>query len=350
MSSPKTIIVTVSDDRFGRKGGKYSDTQDKIEKIFKNNPQFGISNFRMWKREDIVNTDFYKNNNIPDSIITEDIIHPYSKQKLYSAGTIIPGYKLLDLTDPAKNGRVYKPLVIVETLKEMNDGDFLIYTDCSPEMWNMDENYYINPKEFDLKILQNLCIQNDGILTAHVKWNHRVHVNKGEIGFHTHENFTTERCLNRMNMQEYRYSLQHATGLVVLQKCKKSVEFAEEWLYWNSIEDCGCMGPATEPLLWYNEVIQNFKVGHRHDQSVSGLLINKMNHKIIETLDYYERPSGVSPYLLFNFCKPDFKYNFFNSVQPKRNLQHKMVSPDGDPKAGGKWEIITIERVGETWK
>lgn len=340
----KIILCTVSDDRSGRKEGKYSNTQDKIERLFKNNPNFGINTFRMWKYEDIIKTKYYEETIIPSSTIELDIIHPYSKEVLFKAGTSFPEYKLLDQIDPAKNGRVYKPLIINETLKELEDGDFLIYTDCSPEMWNMDEKYIINQKEYDLNIIKNLCINNGGILTAHVKWNHRTHVNKGEMGFHTHENFTTERCLNKMDLQRYRYSLQHASGMIVLQKSKRIVDFVNEWLYWNSIEDCGCMGPSTEPLLWYNEVMQNYKIGHRHDQSVSGLLINKYSYKIIETLDWFERPEGMSPYLFFNFCKPDFKYNFFETNQPKGNLRHKMISPDGDPNSLGNWDIEITTR------
>jgi len=337
-------IITVSDDRFGRKDGKYSETQDKIERIFKRNSHFGISNFRMWKRDDIVNTSFYKEHMVPACVATEDIIHPYSKCTILTAGTEFPPYKLLDYIDPAKNGRIYKPLLIRDSLREIKDGDFLIYTDCSPEMWNMSEDYIIDNELYNKEIIKNLCISNGGILTAHVKWNHRTHVNKGEVGFHTHENFTTEKCINTMGLQQYRYSLQHASGMIVLQKTKKVMEFAEEWLYWNSIEDCGCLGQANNPLLWYNEVMINGKIGHRHDQSVSGLLINKMNNKLIETLDYYERPSGVSPYLFLNFCKTNFKYNFFDSNQPMGRLKHKMISPDGNPTSAGNWDIEITER------
>ena len=340
----KTVLVTVSDDRFGRKGGVYKQTQNKIQNIFLNNSDFGVHDFRMWDWENIIKTDFYNEAIIPDHIVEEDIVHPNNKELLVKKGTVIPSYRLLDKEDPAQNGRVYKPLVVHESLKELNDGDFLIYTDCSPEMWNMPEDYRIPPNDYQLKIIKDLCVNNGGILTAHVKWNHRVHVQKGEMGYHTHENFTTERCLNRMGLQQYKYSLQHASGLIVLQKCKRSVDFVEEWLYWNSIEDCGCMGPAYNPTIWYNEVMQNFKIGHRHDQSVSGLLINKMNNKIIETLDYYERPEGTSPYLFLHFCKPNWIYNFFETNQPMGSLRHKMISPDGNPNHLGNWEVEVTNR------
>jgi hypothetical protein len=340
----KTVLVTVSDDRFGRKGGRYSDTQDKIERIFRSNLAFGISDFRMWKREDIVASSFYQTHEIPAEVVREDVKHPITGSVVLSAGTEISTYKLLDMEDPSKNGRVYKPLVIRDTLKTLDYGDFLIYTDCSPEMWNMDESYRIDLRQHKLEVIQRLCTDNGGILTAHVKWNHRVHVEKGFVGFHTHENFTTNRCMERMGLSDYKYSLQHASGMIVIQKSAITMQFAEDWLYWNSIPDCGCMGPLSEPLMWYNEVMINGKIGHRHDQSVSGLLLNKMDKKIIETLDYYERPAGVSPYLFLNFCKTDYKYNFFDSNQPMGKIRHTMVSPDGNPNSDGNWYIEINDR------
>ena len=103
-ASSNVLLVSVSDDRSGRKEGKYSETQDKIKK-FLNNPDFGIKNFAMWKWEHLLNTNFYKENQIQ-----------------------------LDITHPALNGRVYKPFVILEGLKSIKDGEFLIYSDTSPEL------------------------------------------------------------------------------------------------------------------------------------------------------------------------------------------------------------------------
>ncbi len=290
-----TILVTVSDDRSGRKGGLYQATQDKIENIFSSHLDFGINKHKKWRYENILTTDFYQANKI-----------------------------LLDNINPARNGRSYKPFAILEGLKEINDGDFLIYTDCSPELWN----YNYDLSKFSLDIAKNLCVQNNGILTAHVKWNHTTHVEKGLVGVHTHEHFTTERCLNKMNMQQYKYSLQHASTMMILQKDPQSMQFLEEWLYWNSIDECCALGfanIANDYTFWTEG---QYKIGHRHDQSISGLLINKMNNKLIETLDYYERPDGTSPYNFLNFCKTDFSYNFFDSNQPKTNIVYKRVQSD----------------------
>ena len=84
-----TIFVTVSDDRSGRKGGKYKETQDKIDSILNDNSQFGINKHDKWTYEDIIKTSFYEKNKT-----------------------------LLDIVGPSKNGRVYKPFAICEALKK----------------------------------------------------------------------------------------------------------------------------------------------------------------------------------------------------------------------------------------
>lgn len=305
-----TIFVTVADDRAGRKGGKYIATQDKIDNILKDNPQLEISDHKRWRYEDIIDTSFYE------------------KHKT-----------LLDNKNPARNGRVYKPFAILEGLKDLNDGDFLIYNDTSPEVWEYDYNY----SKYDINVIRDLCYQNGGILTAHAKWNHTTHVQKGYIGVHNHEHFTLERCINKMGLQQFKYSLQHSSCMVVLQKCPKSIQFAEEWLYWNCIDECSCLGFANIPndfSFWSEEM---YKIGHRHDQSISGLLINKMNNKLIETLDYYERDNGTNAYNFINFCRPDFKYNFFECNQPKSDILY--VREPSELNSHHQWsEIVRKER------
>lgn len=306
------LLVTVSDDRFGRKGGLYEETQNKIKIIFENNTFFGIDNFQMWNWKDIIKTDFYKENKL-----------------------------LLDHSDPSKNGRVYKPFVIYEGLNSIEYGEFLIYTDCSPEIWTFSSDYKIDKNIFKPEILKNLCLNNNGILTAHVKWDDRIHVPKGERGYHTHENFTSERCINRMGMREYKYSLQHASGMFVIQKTPDTLEFVKEWLYWNSIDECASLGPVNtqDCSYWAEESITHGKVGHRHDQSISGLLINKRNNKLIETSESYERPlSGIHPYNFLQFSSNKFNYTFLDSNPLPSSLMHRNVYKDGI------WQVIVTNR------
>jgi len=282
MTSSKVLFTTVSDDRYKRKDGKYSDTQDKILKLFLDNPQFGITNFAFWKWEDILQTSFYKNNK-----------------------------KLLDNPDPALNGRCYKPFVICEGLKQLNDGDFLIYNDVSPEWW---ENKQIIPGIHDIEVIKSMCEYNGGILSASAVWV----CNNTHIADHTHENFTLEKCMDIMGMQEYKYCLQHASGMIVLQKNKKSVAFAEEWLHWNTIEECAGLGS------WDHEIKTYGKIGHRHDQSISGLLINKLGNNLVDArLDPINHPRNNGDFCFLSFCMKDRTYMFVSSKQSPGEYKYR---------------------------
>lgn len=271
------ILVTVSDDRFGRKEGGYAKTQDKITTFISNNKHLNISHLP-YTFNDIVRTQFYTDNKT-----------------------------FLDNTDAARNGRVYKPYVISRALELCKEGEFVLYNDCSPEMWfdgMAIDGYY------DTNKLKDMCIQNGGILSAFVKWDTR-NIPKHGLGIHTHENFTTERCIKKMNLEQYTRSFMHASGFMCIQKLPHTVKFIEEWLYWNLIDECSCLGRHDIPndYSYWNHNEEFKKMGHRHDQSVSGLLINKYGYKLIDII--YDTPFHT--YNFLNFCKRNVNYNFIDS-------------------------------------
>ena len=202
------ILVTVSDDRFGRKGGIYQKTQEKIERFFKSRPEFGFTDYLMLKWSDIVGTDFYNNNK-----------------------------NFLTWMNPNINGLVYKPFAILEGLNKIKDGDFLIYNDCSPELWNFEENFYLDPNIFDLDVAKKLCEMNNNILTA-MNMYLEEGLWRGGRGFHTHKRMTTPICLKKMNCEKYVDYLQHAAGMWIIKKNNDTVKFIEEWLKWNLVPEC----------------------------------------------------------------------------------------------------------------
>jgi hypothetical protein len=335
----KTIFVTVSDDRFGRKGGKYKETQDRIHDLLKTK-SLSIDRFAMWTFEDIEKTSFYEECIVKGTTVEHDIIHPVSKVVIMPKGRIIPDKRLLDFVDPAGNGRVYKPLCIKEEFDKLDQGDYLIYNDCSPEIWDyFFANPYADLKEFDLGVVKELCERNGGILTAHVRWNYQDHVENDVPGCHTHENFTTDRCMIEMGLSHYSHSLQHASGMIVLKKNERSTKFVDDWLYWNSNSYCGGIGPEWDPLFWFNEVITKGKIGHRHDQSVSGLILNSIDNKLIQSLDWYERPKGSHPYNFLFYCKKGYNYRFFDSNRPPSKELYRMHHLSEDT-----WEIRKTQR------
>jgi hypothetical protein len=263
-----TLLVTVSDDRSGRKGGKYSETQDKVLALFQSRPEFGIDKYAFWKWSDIEATSFYQENKA-----------------------------LLSQIDPHMNGRAYKSFVVQEGLKSLENGNVLIYNDVSPEMWDVylaESRASWEWENYDINVIRRLCVRNNGILTAAASHNH-------DIQQHTHKNFTLDRCISMMGLWKYRDSIQHASGMIVLQKSDRTVKFAEEWLKWNLTDGCANEGPVgtTEYTYWHEEVPN--KLGHRGDQSVSGLLLNQMNHKVVEP---------IRGYCFLGFCMKNTEYKF----------------------------------------
>ena len=298
----KTILVTVADDRAGRKGGKYLETQKKILSLFKANPWFGILDFYFWTWEDIAASDFYKENK-----------------------------KILDQFDPAMNGRCYKPFVILEGLKSIDEGDFLIYNDSSPEWWEDVNSIEIG--RHDLTIIKDLCVKNGGILTSDVTW-----YCNNEMGDHTHENFTTERCMEKMGMLKFKHCLQHASGMIVLRKSERSVQFVSEWLKWNVDPECASLGDVnTDPVFpdkciceyWHDEVAKYGKIGHRHDQSISGLLINKMGNRLVK---------NTGDYNFLSFCIRGRDYQFIDSLRSPSKWVFRTEFIDGS------WVYVKRER------
>lgn len=301
----KTLLCTVSDDRFGRKEGIYEKTQQKIESIFKKN-NFGITDFLSIKWADIEQSDFFQKNKA-----------------------------LLSNVDAARNGRAYKPYAISEGLKLLNEGDFLIYTDCSPEMWKMEDDFIIGPN-YSIGIIKNLCSSNNGILSAFVKWDTR-NIYPGGLGIHTHENFTTDRCIKKMGLEKYTRSFMHASGMIVIQKLPHTVEFIDEWLYYNCIDECCALGIAEieNDYSFWGEHEDITKMGHRHDQSVSGLLINKYGYKLVDPPVNEDIPT----YNFLNFCNKNVKYAFIDS---NNNPEPESKFKKGVKVVNEKGHLLTI--------
>jgi len=302
--SNDVILVTVSDDRSGRKGGLYGITQRKVRKIFENNDKFGISRLCFWNWNDISGSDFYVSNR-----------------------------RLLDNVDPALNGRCYKPYVIQQALAGVSDGDFVIYNDISPEWWEVGEDFVIGDG-YQLDIIKNLCVTNGDILSCRVSWM----APNGVFFDHIHDNFTSERCMRVMKMESYRHCLQHASGMMVFRKSVRSVEYVNEWLKWNLVDECGGLkNTETGEDFWGEEVNVHGKIGHRHDQSISGLLVNRMGGRLLNVADWWS-PSPTKTYNFLSFCKTDERYNFVDSVVGVSSVYYRNVY------SGGVWKILQLKR------
>ena len=215
---------------------------------------------------------------------------------------------MLDNPDAAINGRLYKPFVILQGLKTLQTGDYLIYNDCSPEMWTMDDSFEIDKSIYDLNVIKGLCRQANDFLVAFVKWAPENFVDT-PLGIHTHHYFTLRDCIRIMKAQEYENSFQCASGMICIRKTEETVDLVEEWLMWNKYWKCASIGNPHIPgdkSLWDSK--EDFKLGCRHDQSILSILLNKRDWGYVDIVY-----NDISPYNFLNFCRKDHDYKFINS-------------------------------------
>jgi hypothetical protein len=281
----RVVLCTVSDDRFGRKDGAYKATQIQVGNLIQNSRDFGVD-IVQWDWIKLIETEFYR------------------------------GHKLLlDNIDPARNGRAYKPFVIFDTLQKVAFGEIVVYNDCSPELWGRVLSWPSIPAEYELGILERLVERNGDILSPFVKWDSKAQLTNG-LGIHTHDNFTLNRCIKRMSAWEHQHDFQHASGFIAIRKTQETMDFVREWMHWNCIDECASMGWAhvnNDYSFWNDE--EGYKMGHRHDQSISGLLINKRGGYLIDQPLPYE---DINPYNFLQYCRPNVKYQFINSINPSK--------------------------------
>lgn len=308
------LLVTVSDDRAGRKEGRYRETQLKVQKIFENNPQFGIDKFMMRTVEDIVSDPAMQN-------------HPALNDVLL----------FLQNTDATKNGRIYKPLVVAQALANTQPGDYVVYQDVSPEMWTMPEDYKI-PETYDINVLKRLCDENDGLLAALVIWDNRP-IKLGELGIHTHENFTLDRCMRAMELERFAKSFMPASGLIVVKNTLKTLNTILDWYEYCLNPECSSMGKPSDPndySFWDEE--QYTKLGMRSDQSVLGLLMCRDGYNLIKP----SPDNGVPPHCLLRYCRPDIQYEF---VDPNINPSTERRIRKGDKVINAAGTELTVWEI-----
>lgn len=302
----KSYLVTVSDDRMGRKGGVYGVTQQRITTICD-----GLVDYQYHPNiNDVFKTDFYRNHK-----------------------------QLLDHIDPAKNGRVYKPFAISEVFTKAIDGDIIIYNDCSPEMWQNPSGLdYIPNYKYSVKHLYDKVYNAGGILAPFVRWDTRK-MGPGENGIHTHMNFTTSTCIKRMfSTLEHENHYMCASGLFAFIVDKKSRAFIDSWLHYNTIDECCALGKANkvDDYSFWGSFEDKYKMGHRHDQSIAGLLMNEYNPLLINHI--------VGDWHVYNFI--NYCYNKTAGYEDSRkgpNIANRICKGDTvKNKAGVELRIFEV--------
>ena len=129
--------------------------------------------------------------------------------------------------------------------------------------------------------------------------------------------------------------------MIIIKKTDRIVKFVEEWLHFNKIPECCSMCNAEileEPntkfvkntdkyfkhigggeyyKYWNEGLEENPKLhGHRHDQSISGLLLNKMEHKLINIV----KAPLFGKFNFLEYCRYDQKYKFIDSLRRSSDI------------------------------
>ncbi len=109
-------------------------------------------------------------------------------------------------------------------------------------------------------------------------------------------------------------------------------------LEWNLVDECASLGSVeSDPVpperclceYWHDEFERYGKIGHRHDQSISGLLINKMGNNLVKNV-------GENNFL--DYCMIDHEYTSVESNPSASEFVYKTKF------IGGSWQYIKIPR------
>lgn len=193
---------------------------------------------------------FYKNQKRLEDSARQfgiDEIHTYTYKDLQKSGFVEEHQELFKYAR-GKGYWIWKPYVILDTLKKLNEGDLLLYVDSGAEIIN-----HLDPL---LALIRNYNI----------------------VLFRNHNLFNsqwTKRDLfiaMNLNYKEIFEKEQVVGGFIGVKKCNESNIFLNEFYNWCSNYNMLNDAPSISPNL------PDF-VEHRHDQSILSLL--SIRHNII---------------------------------------------------------------------
>lgn len=170
---------------------------------------------------------------------TFDVVHKYKREWLTGTSFYRDNQSILD-QERGAGFWLWKPFIILETFKTMNDGDVLLYLDSGDTFTN-------NVVSFIKKYFSDK--NNEIILTS---------------GVYTNMDWTKRDCFILMECDESKFhnTIQLEAGILAIKKTDIMVNFVEEWLGY-----CKNANIITDIKNIHGENFSSFKE-HRHDQSV----------------------------------------------------------------------------------
>lgn len=151
----------------------------------------------------------------------------------------------------------WKPFVIYNTLKNVNDGDFVFYIDSGNDIVD------------DISVLFDICKENNGFCLFENRSGHPA------FGIWSNGEWTKYDCFYKMNClgEKYINGNQIDAGYQLYQKNEQTMKFVEEYLKYSVDNEI-----ITDEKSKHGKDLPEFR-DHRHDQSIVSLLAIKYNIK-----------------------------------------------------------------------
>jgi len=188
-----------------------------------------------------------------------DNIFCYRKEWLLTTNFYVENKEILDMPRGAGYW-LWKPYIIIEMLKKIEEGDIVFYMDAGDSI----NNYNI------INIIKNHMVDNDYMIAGTSKWGLNKYWTKKDC-------FVLMECDNEI----YHNVPQIEAGTLVFKKTKKNEDFLNEWLYY-----CKNKSILTDVSNTLGNNYDGFN-DHRHDQSILTNLIIKYNMKHSDILYSY---------------------------------------------------------------
>ena len=185
-----------------------------------------------------------------------DSVICYRREWLETTDFYLENKEILDMS---RGGGywLWKPYIIIETMKKINDGDVVFYIDAADTIRN---NYILNK-------IKSYMINNDYMIAG----SHKRRLNKY---------YTKRDTFILMDCDEGKYynARQIEAGTVIFKKTKIIETFLNEWLYY-----CKNINIITNIQNIHGKNLRGF-IDHRSDQSILTNLVIKHNMKYNEVL------------------------------------------------------------------
>ena len=190
---------------------------------------------------------------------------------------------------------LWKPYIILQTLKKFDIGDIVIYSDCGVEIIQ------------NLKPLIDLCNNKTDIL---------LFANSNLIN----KRWTKKDCFILMDCDEDKYwnGLQCDAAFCLFKKSSKSIAFLEEWLLHGTNINILTDLPNICGSLNFPEFIE-----HRWDQSILSLLAIKHN------IELYRMPTQFGNHYKMPQYRVDGEFNCINQSDYAQ-LNHYSANPSNN--------------------